>query len=70
MQDADQLPRTSKDAIGADSASAEVNVSELVKCHFETYSLNLQGAGDGVASRRNVIKSWNTLVTEDEESHA
>ena len=30
MQDADQLPRTSKDAIGADSASAEVNVSDLV----------------------------------------
>ena len=29
MQDADQLPRTSKDAIGADSASAEVNVRDL-----------------------------------------
>ena len=73
MQDADQLPKTSKDAIGADSASAEVNVSKLVliKCHFENYySYNLQGASDGVASRRKVVKSWNTLVNEDEENHA
>ena len=31
------------------------------------YSFNLQGASDGVASRRKVVKSWNTLVNEDEE---
>ena len=34
------------------------------------YSFNLQGASKGVASRRKVVKSWNTLVNEDEENHA
>ena len=67
VQDANQLPMTSKDTKGAISASDEVNVSDWLSALFCDYSLNLQGAGEGAVPRRNVIKSWNTLVTEDEE---
>ena len=35
MQDADQLPRTSKDTIGAVSASDEVNISDLVSAFLK-----------------------------------
>ena len=31
------------------------------------YSSNLQGASGGVASRRKMVKSWNTLANKDAE---